>query len=222
VYEFFPSKTVHLVVVDPGVGTERKAIILRTPQADFVAPDNGVLSYIIQKVSPFPVRDSDQPYEIELSPDIEAIHITKPEFWLLPVSPTFHGRDIFAPVAARLSLSFPPAAFGERIGKLTVLPPSRPRLTPAGELVGRVLYIDSFGNLVVNIKYDDLPHIKEALSITVGDHVITGLVSTYAEGKDLVALIGSSGYLEIGFKNGNAAAFLNAKVGDEVVIRQTS
>ncbi len=79
VYEFFPPKTIHLVVVDPGVGTERRAIILRTPQAYFVAPDNGVLSSIIQNVSPFPMRDIDQPCEIKLSPDIEAIHITKPE-----------------------------------------------------------------------------------------------------------------------------------------------
>jgi S-adenosylmethionine hydrolase len=219
VYEFFPPKTVHLVVVDPGVGTGRRAIILRTPQAFFVAPDNGVLSVVMSSVSPFHMGDINQTGEIELSPEFEAIHITRSGFWRTPVSPTFHGRDIFAPVAARLSLGYQPLDFGERIDKLTVLSLPRPGFTSDGALVGRVLYIDSFGNITVNIKHPDLPHAKEALSITVSGKVIKGLVSTYAEGEGLLALIGSSGYLEIAFKNGNAAALLNAKPGDKVVIR---
>ena len=218
VYEFFPPKTVHLIVVDPGVGTERRAIILRTPQADFVAPDNGVLSYVIQRLSSFPWKDFAQLNEIELSPNMEAIHITKSEFWRLPVSPTFHGRDIFAPVAARLSLGYQPSDFGERIDKVRVLPLSRPHMTTNGVLIGHVLHIDSFGNLIIDIRHDDLPCRKQSLSITAGNNVINGLVSTYAEGKGLMALIGSSGYLEIAFKNGSAAAFLNARIGDQVVI----
>ena len=222
VYEFFPPETVHLVVVDPGVGTERKAIILRTPQADFVAPDNGVLSYIIQRFSSFPREDFDEPYDIELSPNIEAIHITRSEFWRLPVSATFHGRDIFAPVAAKLSLGYQPSDFGERTDKVKVLPLPHPHMTTDGALTGHILHIDSFGNIIIDIRHDDLPWMKESLAITVGNNVINGLVSTYLEGKGLMALFGSSGYLEIALKNGNAAALLNARAGDEVVIKRTS
>ena len=135
-YEFFPQRTIHVVVVDPGVGTERRAIILRTPLADFIAPDNGVLSYVIedfyqphplsphllqsrgdgkgfQGAKPLKTTPAEQPRQIELGPELEAVAITKPQFWRSPVSSTFHGRDIFAPVAARLSLGSSPIDFGE-------------------------------------------------------------------------------------------------------------
>ncbi len=216
-YQFFPSKTIHVVVVDPEVGTARRAIILRTPLADFVAPDNGVLSYVIQQSSTKLVGDNIS--QVELEPELEAVAITKPQFWRSPVSPTFHGRDIFAPVAARLSLGFPPIDFGEAITSVVMLPLSHPYQAPDGSLVGHILHIDSFGNLITNIKGDDLPQKKQAMAIEVGNQLIAGLSHTYAEGRGLLALIGSSGYLEVSLKEGSAHALLNARVGNEVRIR---
>ncbi len=218
-YQFFPEKTIHLVVVDPGVGTERRAIILRTPSADFVAPDNGVLSYVLQQCKSVKGRLINNRQQVELEPGMEAVTITKPQFWRSPVSPTFHGRDIFAPVAARLSLGFPPIDFGEAITSVTMLLLPHPHQAPDGSLVGHILHIDSFGNLITNIKSDDLPQTKRTITIEVGNQLISGLSRTYAEGRGLLALIGSSGYLEVSLKEGSACAFLHAEVGNEVRIR---
>jgi S-adenosylmethionine hydrolase len=201
-YPFFPKKTIHVVVVDPGVGTERRAIILRTKEADFVAPDNGVLSYVTRQSS-----------------DWEAIAITEPRFWRHEVSSTFHGRDIFAPVAARLSLGMPLADFGEAITSVTTLPISQPHQAADGSLVGHIIHIDGFGNLITDIKSGDLPKGKRALTIEVGGQLISGLSHTYAEGSGLLALIGSDGYLEIAVKEGSASALLSAEVGDEVRVK---
>jgi len=201
-YSFFPQGTVHVVVVDPGVGTERRAIILRTKSASFVAPDNGVLSYVIGQSSAW-----------------EAVAITRPQFWRPTVSPTFHGRDIFAPVSARLSLGLPLTDFGEVITSVTTLPLPQPHQAADGLIIGHVIHIDSFGNLITNINSDGLPKGKRALTIKVGGQLIPGLSRTYAEGKGLLALIGSDGYLEIAVKDGNASAVLSAKVGDEVRIK---
>ena len=219
-YQFFPPKTIHLVVVDPGVGTERRAIVLRTPLADFVSPDNGVLSYVIQPFSHQPTADNINQQQIELAPELEAVAITKPQFWRSPVSPTFHGRDIFAPVAAQLSLGFPLTDFGDIINSVTVLPLPYPHWTPDGKLVGHILHIDSFGNLITDIKSDDLSQTGQSITIEVGNQLITGLSRTYAEGKGLLALVGSSGHLEISLKDGSACARLDAEVGDEVRISQ--
>ena len=219
-YKFFPQRTIHVVVVDPGVGTERRAIILRTSLADFVAPDNGVLSYVIQDFyQPHPLQTTPAEQQIELPPELEAVAITKPEFWQSPVSATFHGRDIFAPVAARLSLGSPPKDFGETITSLTVLPLTHPYWVQDDILVGHILHIDNFGNLITNIKSEDLPPTKQAITIEVGSHSISGLSRTYEEGKGLLALIGSSGYLEVSLKEGNASTFLSTEVGGEVKIR---
>jgi len=213
-YQFFPERTIHVVVVDPGVGTERRAIILRTPLADFVAPDNGVLSCVIPKSSARPASANRQ--QIELPPELKAVVLTRPEFWRLPVSATFHGRDIFAPVAARLSLGSPPEDFGEAITSLKVLPLTRPYRAQDDVLVGHILHIDNFGNLITNIRSEDLP--KQAITVEVGGHFVSGLSRTYEEGDGLLALIGSSGYLEISLKRGNASTFLDADVGGEVKI----
>ncbi|MBL7125226.1 MAG: SAM-dependent chlorinase/fluorinase [Dehalococcoidales bacterium] len=246
-YPFFPEGTIHVVVVDPGVGTERRAIILRTKSADFVAPDNGVLSYVIQQFikgrlkgrSPFknhssPSCKEDIPImergtegvrlinnlqQIELESGLEAVAITKPQFWRSTVSPTFHGRDIFAPVAARLSLGFPLTDFGEVITSVTMLPLPHPYQAVDGSVVGHVIHIDIFGNLITDIKSNDLPQARQAITIEVGNQLISGLSRTYAEGSGLLALIGSDGYLEIALKGGGASAFLDAGVGDEVIIR---
>ncbi len=217
-YQFFPQKTIHVVVVDPGVGTERRAIILRTPSADFVAPDNGVLSYVIQQFSTKPVEDIVNAQQIELKPEMEAVALTEPRFWRSPVSPTFHGRDVFAPVAALLSLGFPPIDFGEAITSVLMLPLPRPYQALDGLLVGHILHIDSFGNLITDIKSDDLPQTDWSMTTKVGEHLISELSHTYAEGRGLLAIIGSSGYLEVSLKGGSASALLDAKVGDEVRI----
>ena len=216
-YRFFPGRTIHVVVVDPGVGTRRRAIILRTPPADFVAPDNGVLSLVIEQTSAKPLRINHQ--QVELAPGMEAVAITRPEFWRSPVSPTFHGRDIFAPVAARLSLGFPLADFGETINSLAMLTMSRPCLAADNALVGYVRHIDNFGNLITNITGDDLPQTGKALTVEVGNQSIPGLCRTYQEGRGLLALIGSNGYLEVSLKGGSASTFLAVEVGSEVKIR---
>ncbi|MFC2004344.1 S-adenosyl-l-methionine hydroxide adenosyltransferase family protein [Chloroflexota bacterium] len=219
-YQFFPEGTIHVVVVDPEVGTERRAIILRIPTACFVAPDNGVLSYVIKQASTKPLEDNRNRQQRELEPGLEAIALTKPQFWRSPVSSTFHGRDIFAPVAAWLSLGLPPIDFGETTTSLTVLPLPRPYQEPDGLLIGHILCIDNFGNLITNIKSDDLPPAKQAVTVEVSNRLIDGLSHTYAEGRELLALIGSSGYLEVSLKGGSACTFLNAEVGDEVRVIQ--
>ena len=214
--QFFPPKTIHLVVVDPGVGTKRRAIILRTPSADFVAPDNGVLSYVIQQFSAKPIEGAANQQQLE--PGLEAVAITKPCFWRSPVSPTFHGRDIFAPVAARLSLGYSPIDFGETVTSLTILPLPRPYQAEDGSLVGHILHIDNFGNLITNIRRENLPPIKQAITIKVGNQLIRGLSRTYGEGKGLLTLLGSSGYLEVSLAGGSASVLLDMKVGNEVRI----
>ena len=214
-HQFFPARTIHVVVVDPGVGTERRAIILRTPRFDFVAPDNGVLSYVIESFLKERLRPAQG--QTALPPELEAVSITRPEFWRSPVSPTFHGRDIFAPVAARLSLGAAPEEFGEVIRSITLLPEHRPYQESAGTLVGRIVHIDQFGNLITNFKREDLP--EEPFAVEVSNRFISGLSRTYGEGEGLLVLIGSSGYLEIAVKGGSARDFLGAAVGDDVKIR---
>lgn len=219
VYEFFPARTIHLVVVDPGVGTERRAVILRTPHADFISPDNGVLSYIIRHYAS-KQADSER-YQLEQGGDMLAIAITRPEYWHSPVSTTFHGRDIFAPVAAHLSLGLPPSEFGEPVDTLVVLPAACPERLTDGTLVGHILHIDSFGNLITDIKSNDLPKDTPELIVEVRDQEIKGISRAYGAGKGLLALIGSSGHLEIALPSGNASSLLNVSAGDRVIISQT-
>ncbi len=146
--------------------------------------------------------------------------LTESRFWRSPLSPTFHGRDIFAPVAALLSLGFPPINFGEAISSVMMLPLPGPHQALDGSLVGHVLHVDNFGNLITDIKSSDLPPTKQPVTIQVASHIISEMSETYAEGKGLLALIGSSGYLEVSLKGGSAQAFLNAEVGSEVRIKR--
>lgn len=220
-YQFFPEHTIHVVVVDPGVGTERRVIILRTPSADFVAPDNGVLSYVIQQyVGKARLMNNRQQVELEPGSGLEAVAITKSQFWRSSVSSTFHGRDIFAPVAARLSLGLPPPEFGEAIASVTMLPLSCPHQAEDGILVGHILHIDSFGNLITDVSGEYLLKLRQPIIVEVGNQCIQGLSRTYAESSGLLALIGNSGYLEIALNKGNASVFLHAGIGDEVKIRE--
>jgi S-adenosyl-L-methionine hydrolase (adenosine-forming) len=219
VYRYFPPQTIHLAVVDPGVGSQRRGIILKTPDAYFVAPDNGILSYVLDDLYLLKNAPSPRSYEeekITIKGEFEAISITDPRFWHHPVSSTFHGRDIFAPVAASLSLGISIYELGEKISDLNVLPLPRPHIDDQGRVTGQVIYMDHFGNLVTNIKRGNLP--RERIAIEIADHTIHELSNYYSQGEGLLALLGSSGYLEISLKDGNAHEFLNAGIGDEVRI----
>lgn len=220
-YSYFPQGTIHVVVVDPGVGSQRRAVILKTPGAFFVAPDNGVLSYIIgasQEKPPSPPGSSHAVEEKELPIGLQAVEITNPKFWRHPVSSTFHGRDIFAPVAAHLSLGIPMEEFGDAITSLSAFPVPHPRIGASGELIGHIIHIDRFGNLITDVSKEDLPPGK--LRLEIAGQRIEGPSTSYSEGDKLLAVLGSSGQLEIALKNGSAAIFLDAKIGDEVRIKE--
>ncbi len=219
-YAFFPTGTIHLVVVDPGVGSDRRAIILKTPSAFFVAPDNGVLSYVIQDYRARYEDELTTPRHVELKPEVEAINITNPRYWRSPVSPTFHGRDIFAPVAAHLSLKVSMQEFGERVNSITMLPLPHPYQDTDGSLIGHILHIDSFGNLITDIEGSELS--RQAIVVEVSNRIISGLNCTYAAGNNLMMLIGSSGRLEIAIRNGSAARLLKINVGDTIRLRYLS
>ncbi len=229
-YRFFPAHTIHVAVVDPGVGSERKCVLLDTAHGRFIAPDNGLLTYVYQAeqqiladpaheapfaVSPF----ADLPPNAPHPPVYE---ISNPAYRLHTLSRTFHGRDVFAPAAAHLSLGVAAAEFGPRIAGLTLLPNAAPR-HEANRIIGHVLHIDRFGNLITNI--DDalmtqLHPDRAMLRAAVGRDNICPLFNTYADADEgaLLALVGSERMLEIAVRNGSAARRLGARVGDPVVV----
>jgi len=217
---YFPKQTIHMAIVDPGVGSERQGIILKTPSALYVAPDNGILSYIIDDLFPVESHSSTEHThdlkEIVFKTGVEVVAITDPRFWRHPVSPTFHGRDIFAPVAAGLSLGISPYEFGEKINSLHVLSIPKPSLDPEGNLVGQVLHVDRFGNLITNIKSNDLPG-KDVI-FEVAGHCIQGIKHYYAQNEGVMAIVGSSGYIEVSLRDGSACDFLSAIVGDAIKV----
>jgi len=219
-YRYFPKQTIHMAIVDPGVGSERQGIILKTPSAIFVAPDNGILSYIIDDLFSVESRSLTQQThdleEIVFKKGLEAAAITDPRFWRHPVSPTFHGRDIFAPVAAGLSLGISPYEFGEKINSLHILSIPKPSLDSEGNLVGRVLHVDRFGSLITNIKSNDLP--GKDVVIEVAGYCIQGISDYYAQKGGVMAIVGSSGYLEVSLRDGSACDFLGTTVGDEIKV----
>jgi S-adenosylmethionine hydrolase len=205
-YPYFPQGTIHVVVVDPGVGSERRAIALRTPQAAFVAPDNGVLSYVVagERVE-------------------QMVELTNSRYHLSPVSYTFHGRDIFAPAAAHLARGIPLAELGQPLTEIITFPIPRPQIRPDGTIVGQVIHVDRFGNLITSITSKDLvDHSPPGGSVVkIKGQSIRGIVNTYAEvtpGK-LLALIGSEGHLEISVSGSSASQTLAAKAGDEVLLK---
>jgi S-adenosylmethionine hydrolase len=200
----FPPRTIHIVVVDPGVGTERDVVFVRTGQQRYVAPNNGVLTLAAQR----------------LPPD-QIIAVTNRLYFLPEVWPTFHGRDVMAPVAAHLSLGLQPERLGSQLSALVTLPLPIPRVE-AERIVGSVLQVDSFGNVITNITTQHLVNVPATAGIRVRirDAEVAGLVRTYGDdppGK-LVALIGSAGRLELAIVNGNASGQLRASVDDEVIV----
>jgi hypothetical protein len=219
-YRYFPKQTIHMAIVDPGVGSERQGIILKTPSAIFVAPDNGILSYVIDDLfsveSPSLTEQTHDLKEIVFKKGLEAAAITDPRFWRHPVSPTFHGRDVFAPVAAGLSLGISPYEFGEKINSLHILPVPKPSRDSEGNSIGRVLHVDRFGTLITNIKSSDLP--GKNVVIEVAGYCIQGISDYYAQNKGVMAIVGSSGYVEVSLRDGSAGDFLGVIVGDEIKV----
>jgi len=215
-WRYFPQGTIHLVVVDPGVGSQRRAIVLEHQSTFFIAPDNGVLSYVLGfKKQPAHYAPSNLPKLHKLGTGFKAISLSNRRFWLPSVSATFHGRDILAPVAAHLSLGVPIEEFGKPVSKLWSFPIPQP-LRSQDNLVGHIIHIDSFGNLISDIHSADLP--AGDLCIEVSGQHIDGLVQYYDQKDELVALIGSNDQLEIARHNGSAAAFTGAGLGDDITV----
>ena len=207
-YRFFPSDTIHLVVVDPGVGTTRRPLLARSLAHKFVAPDNGVLSLI---------------YEME--ENVEVRHITADHYFLNPVSATFQGRDIFAPVVGWLSKWVEVDKFGDPIGDFIKFSSPKPKRTGENLITGVVLRVDKFGNILTNLRAEDLPQLFEEnpppFKIVINQQEITRLNLAYSMGKpsELFAIVGSSGYLEVCTNRGSAAKVLNANRGAEVTVK---
>jgi S-adenosylmethionine hydrolase len=203
-YRYFPARTIHVVIVDPGVGTDRRPLLVSGEKQYFIAPDNGVLSMIFARESCL-VR-----------------HITSEHYFLNPVSPTFHGRDIFVPTAAWLSKAFQTEAFGEEITDPVRFTMPKPK--SAGQVVkGVVLRVDAFGNLMTNLRTEDVPAAaveSGAIKLSVAGKEIRKLAQTFGLGTpgEPIALFGSAGYLEIAVNRGSAARTLGANRGAEVTL----
>jgi len=203
-YSYYPPGTVHVAVVDPGVGTRRRPVILQKSGHFFVGPDNGVFTLVLSA-----------------SGKTEGYEITRREFFLSPLSETFHGRDLFAPVAGHLSLGQDPKRFGRRAAGFVRAEWPQPQLK-GEKLLGRILFADSFGNLITNISRQEYgPLIAgRPLRIKGKGWGIDGLHRTYGQGKDrkAVALFGSSGLLEIAVNRGSAKKALGLKPGERLII----
>lgn len=205
VTRWFPSETIHVAVVDPGVGTARDIVYARIGLQQYVAPDNGLLSRLALATSPSTI-----------------IAIRDAAYWLSPVSRTFHGRDIMAPVAARLSLGLEPARLGPAQHELVMLQWTEARVSDS-KIEGTVQSIDSFGNLITDISAGDLDKVPrdETTAIVCDEHETRGIFGTYADQPPMtfVAVIGSSGKLELAIVGESAADMLGIAVGTPVTIQ---
>ena len=206
-YSYFPNATVHMVVVDPGVGTARRPIVLSTGRHYFVAPDNGVLSLVYAREERLQVR-----------------HIDAAHYYRQPVSNTFHARDIFAPVAAYLAKGVEVAKFGEEITDFVRFNAPKPKATDGNTLRGVVLKVDRFGNMITNFTPQDVPALFQAnppaFKILVGKCEISEIHANYAEGapNEVFGILGSMGYLEIAANRAAAAQIIGTGKGSEVNI----
>jgi S-adenosylmethionine hydrolase len=221
-YPFFPPGTVHLAVVDPGVGTERRAIAVSTPGATLVGPDNGLFTYLLSEVERW-----------------RAVELTNPEFWLPEVSATFHGRDIFAPVAAHLARGAKLEDLGRLVTELVSLPLPQLALAP-DRITGEVLYADRFGNLVTSIgrlwwqkdrlvlagAFGQIPpapveFAAAEIEVEIGGQSLGGISRTYGDARNGTpkVLIGSSGFLEMAVPQGSAAEAMGIGRGEPVTLR---
>jgi S-adenosylmethionine hydrolase len=201
-YSYFPARTIHIIVVDPGVGTERRPLLATSENQYFVAPDNGVLSLIYER-----------------DPNVVVRHAN---YYLQPVSKTFHGRDVFAPIAAWLAKSGQTASMGEVIEDYKKFAMPRPKAAN-GLMKGIVMRVDAFGNLVTNFRPEDISEAARKagkVDLAVGTHTVARLVETFALGNagEPIAYVGSSGYVEIAVNKGNAARTLALGRGAPVTL----
>jgi len=203
-YKYFPSRTIHVVIVDPGVGTDRRPLLVSGEKQFFVAPDNGVLSMIYER-EPCTVR-----------------HVTAEHYFLNPISPTFHGRDVFAPTAAWLSKTMQTEAFGDVVTEFVRF--TMPKAKTNGQAVkGVVLRVDVFGNLMTNLAAEDIPIGAldgGSVKIAVNGKPVAKFAKTFAAGSpgEPIALLGSAGFVEIAVNRGSAARTLGASRGAEVTL----
>ena len=202
---YFPQDAIHLIVVDPGVGSARRALAVKTSQGIYVAPDNGVLA---------PSLKSEPPAAI--------ISLTNERFWrTLDPSRTFHGRDIFAPVAAHLAGGTPIERMGDEVQTIEGLELPKVIEDANGTMRGKIVHVDHFGNLISNIAESAL---ERNMRVQIRGEEIGQVQQTYAHVApgEPVALVGSHGYLEIAIRNGNAAERLGARRGSQVTLRKSS
>ncbi|KAA1273390.1 MAG: S-adenosyl-l-methionine hydroxide adenosyltransferase [SAR202 cluster bacterium] len=217
-YNYFPDHTIHISVVDPGVGTERSALIIMTPRAYLVGPDNGLFSGILGKYSDDSRSDT---ANIHVPAGCKAFRITNSEVFLTPTSDTFHGRDIFAPVGAHLSLGATPSELGDPVE--SVLGYAGPDLVITEDrIVGEVIYVDHFGNLITNISNTLLTEDANVI-VEMSGSCIRSIHRTFNDGNtttpnEPIALLGSNGYLEIAVPNGHASRSLLLSSGDQVIL----
>lgn len=207
-YRDFPAGSIHLAVVDPGVGSSRRAIIVATERQLFVGPDNGIFSYV---------------YWREQRPRV--FQIERPEYFRHPVSSTFHGRDVFAPVAAWLSRGIAPENFGGELHdyfRFEIPEPARD--SHAGQIKAAVIHIDHFGNCITNLTERELPvelADKQRINMKIADRVVAQFGSHFAQAGSsdrLFAYLGSAGYWEIAVWCGSASALLAAQRGSEIIL----
>ena len=204
-YRYFPAGTIHLVVVDPGVGSARRPILARMGKHQFIAPDNGVLSLIYEREE-----------------NVEVRHITSEYYFLSPVSNTFHGRDVFAPVAGWLSRGLEADKFGDTVADYVKFASPHAKWQDDKTLKGIVLKVDKFGNVITNIRPEDVPQLfgdrPAPFRILINHHQVTQLNHSYAAAKpsELFAIVGSSGLIEISIYRGSAAKTLGVNRGVEV------
>lgn len=205
-YRYFPAGAIHVVVVDPGVGSRRRAIVCQTDTAYFVCPDNGVLSYIL---------GNDTAHRV--------VALGNTDYWLSEVSNTFHGRDIFAPAAAHLSRGISLSQFGDAVNNVVRLPIQIPQVTKTA-IVGSVIWVDRFGNLITNLTSDMLESfgMNDGFVVKAGTAEIHRLNRAYAESEEgeCLAIIGSSGYLEISINQGSASQVIGLKRNDVIEIHK--
>lgn len=205
----FPAGTIHVAVVDPGVGSSRRSILIRTRQQYFVGPDNGIFSYVCDSAA---------------NTDVEVFHLDNDKYFRRPVSPTFHGRDVFGPIAAALSTGIQPNELGTRITDYVRLPSITPKVSRNGEITARIIHIDRFGNCVTNITPADLPtkKIAEGARLRVNGKTVKSFRDFFADetaSRDqLFGTWGSAGFLEIVAANKSAAKLLKAQRGDAVTV----
>ncbi|HEY2412975.1 MAG TPA: SAM-dependent chlorinase/fluorinase [Pirellulaceae bacterium] len=201
----FPAGSIHVAVIDPGVGTARRIVYAEIGDQRYIAPDNGLLSLLAAR-----------------QPPREAFVVENTDFWLPNHSQTFHGRDIMAPVAAHLSSGLQPRRLGKLAGPLLSLDWPEPAISSHG-IAGEILYIDSFGNLVTNISRDNVARIGEPSSLVVdcSGQRIRGIVSTYgaALAGEIIALFDSQGRLEVAKVGGSAAQELHIAVGERAHVK---